>query len=109
MMNIDCTGCEVNTCPFYGLGYCPEVESEERKVLVGAIEKWGPAKQTRKAVEELGELIVALSRPDSRRSIGDIEEEIVDVRIMLEQLELIFGLDTTEIRKAKIERLKGRL
>lgn len=109
MMNKDCKGCNVNTCPFFGLGYCPEVEIEERNILKAAIEKWGPEKQTKKAVEELGELIVALMRPESRRNITDIADEIVDVRIMLEQLEMIFGLDTTEVRKAKLERLKGRL
>lgn len=84
----------------------------EKQILEGAIEKWGPAQQIRKTVEELGELIVALSRPDERRQTEDIAEEIIDVRIMLEQLEIIFSLDPEDLRKArgyKLARLRSRL
>lgn len=78
-------------------------------ILKEAIEKWGSAKQINKAIEECGELIVELARQESRRDIGNIAEEIADVRIMLDQLEMIFNLDTSLIRKEKIERLEKRL
>lgn len=83
----------------------------EREILNKAIEKWGPVKQVNKAVEECSELITALMRPDSRRSINNIAEEIVDVRIMLDQVEMIFGISNIvkRFREEKIERLEKRL
>lgn len=60
-----------------------------------------------KAVEELGELSVKLmqyiNKPESV-SVGDIEEEIVDVEMHLIILNKLFPV-SEEIRKTKIEKM----
>lgn len=83
----------------------------EREILTKAIEKWGPVQQIHKAIEELGELIVALSRQESRRDIDNIAEEIADVQIMLDQLKMIFEISNLvkRMREEKIDRLEKRL
>lgn len=80
-----------------------------------AIETYGAYAQTVVAVEELSELQKELCKA-IRPGIGDpenrdhIAEEIADVYIMLEQMEMLYDLDTVDLWKAKkIERLKKRL
>ena len=83
-----------------------------------AILKWGKRSQIDMAIEESGELIVALSkrfRNHNGSTIDDIIGEIADVEIMLEQMKLIFpsgkfGVFTFEIfKRRKLEKLKGLL
>ena len=57
-------------------------------ILRAAVEHYGRWPQRDKAIEELSELIRALARSDDPENIA---EEMADVRIMLDQLELIFG------------------
>jgi len=64
------------------------VDSVREKILRGAIRKYGRGPQQLKAIEELSELIRALARADDAENIA---EEMADVRIMLDQLEMIFG------------------
>ena len=59
-----------------------------RKILTGAIKLYGRGPQRDKAIEELSELIRALARCDDADNLA---EEMADVRIMLDQLEIIFG------------------
>jgi len=59
----------------------------------------------RKAIEECGELIVAIAKNDT----PNIAEEVADVRIMLDQIEIILGIDTGMIRQSKLERLSLRI
>ena len=80
-----------------------------------AIETYGAYAQTVVAIEELSELQKELCKA-IRPGIGDpenrdhIAEEIADVYIMLEQMEMLYDLDTVDLWKAKkIERLKKRL
>ena len=97
------------------------------------IDHYGDVSQVKKALEELGELIAALSRFDNqiyrtsktktKLEALDIEaldgalmlmqvvEEIADVTIMLEQLRLIFPIndDVKKVMKAKIERTLKRI
>lgn len=80
-----------------------------------AIETYGAYAQTVVAVEELSELQKELCKA-IRPGIGDpenrdhIAEEIADVYIILEQMEMLYDLDTVDLWKAKkIERLKKRL
>lgn len=80
-----------------------------------AIETYGAYAQTVVAIEELSELQKELCKA-IRTGIGDpenrdhIAEEIADVYIMLEQMEMLYDLDTVDLWKAKkIERLKKRL
>lgn len=78
------------------------------KILRAAIEHYGAGVQRFKAVEELSELIRALARCDDAENIA---EEMADVRIMLDQLELIFGngqkVAQWEVRK--LRRLDARV
>ena len=59
-----------------------------RNILTGAIKLYGRGPQRDKAIEELSELIRALARCDDADNLA---EEMADVRIMLDQLEIIFG------------------
>lgn len=79
-----------------------------------AIRKYGEEKQIQKAIEEMGELIVELSRAlltDGVRDehlLANIREELADVCIMCDQLQLIFG-DTSDWEMYKLERLERML
>jgi NTP pyrophosphatase (non-canonical NTP hydrolase) len=64
------------------------VERIRESILRGAIARFGRGAQRDKAIEELSELIRALARADDAENIA---EEMADVRIMLDQLEIIFG------------------
>ena len=78
------------------------------------IKRYGQIKQVTKAVEELGELAVELSRwllndgvPDGHL-LSHIKEELADVCIMTDQLQLIFG-DVSDWEMHKLERLERKL
>ena len=71
-------------------------------ILAAAIEHYGSDLQQLKAIEELSELIRALARADDADNIA---EEMADVRIMLDQLEIIFG-NHLEVRRHEIRKLK---
>lgn len=64
------------------------MERIRESILRGAIAKFGRGEQRDKAIEELSELIRALARCDDPENVA---EEMADVRIMLDQLEIIFG------------------
>ena len=79
-----------------------------KQILRKAIEHYGKGIQWAKAIEELSELIRALARADDAENVA---EEMADVRIMLDQLELI--LDNRdlvrEIESEKLMRLSERI
>ncbi|MBY6860762.1 hypothetical protein [Clostridium botulinum] len=68
-----------------------------------AVQTFGAAHQKVKAIEELGELIQALSK-DLLHCDHNAPEEIADVEIMIAQLRYMF--DTDEIDKIKEEKLR---
>ena len=78
------------------------------QILTAAIRKYGPGAQQFKAIEELSELIRALARADDPENVA---EEMADVRIMLDQLELIFrnGQKVAKWEVKKLRRLDGRV
>ena len=78
------------------------------KILMAAIRRYGHVGQQLKAIEELSELIRALARADDPVNIA---EEMADVRIMLDQLEIIFGNhdQVRELEYKKLQRLNRRL
>lgn len=89
----------------------------EGKILEDAINTWGTKAQIVKAMEEMAELIQALSRrllcmylnaPGGNAALENVREEMADVSIVLNQLELIFG-DTTEEEIRKLLRLEARI
>ena len=64
-----------------------------------AIDKWGEKSQIMIAIEEAGELITVLAKYG--RNINgstkiDVVNEIADMKIMIEQLELIFDEELVE-------------
>jgi len=54
--------------------------------------EWGEDAQINKAAEEFAELAAALNRlQNNQQSFDELLDELVDARIMLWQLELLFG------------------
>ena len=62
------------------------MDGVKREILTKTIKHYGPGNQIFKAIEELGELIQALAKYDNPENIA---EEMADVRIMLDQLEIM--------------------
>ena len=79
-----------------------------QNLLIKVINKFGMRSQKNKAIEELSELIQALSK-DLNGEKHNVEEEIADVEIMLAQMRLIYNQPIiNEFIDAKLERLKSR-
>ena len=62
------------------------MDGVKKQILKKTIKHYGPGNQIFKAIEELGELIQALAKYDDPENIA---EEMADVRIMLDQLEIM--------------------
>lgn len=87
-------------------------DNERRALYLEAKCTFGLYHQMMKAIEELGELTVVLSRmQDDRCTIQDLITEMADVNIMLEQLETFFGAHylVWQEKQRKLERLKNRI
>ena len=101
-------------------------ETDYEKIYHRAIEAYGEDMQVNIAIEEMAELIKAIIKYKryvaGRCSVqqqeyiqftkdAGIAEEIADVRIMLDQLELIFCVknEVDEIIHQKMDRLEKRL
>ena len=69
------------------------------------IKRWGESAQCLQAMEECGELIVAINKFAFRGaiSVDDLASEIADVEITTEQLRAMIGNDIVD--KAKHEKL----
>ena len=91
-----------------------------RALLQRAIDTHGAQIQIFKAVEEMGELTQALAKlagnadapnPDYNQMIDHVTEEVADVRIMLDQICMIFDVEDRagQWRWHKLQRLKERL
>ena len=80
------------------------------EILRKAIQTYGEEAQEKVAIEECSELIQAICHKHRGRK-HNIAEEIADVRIMLEQLELINDCSNqvNDIYVEKLLRLKKRL
>ena len=85
----------------------------DRAVLKQAIETYGAEAQLNVAIEEFAELTKEICKHKRYMdNIIAIIEEMADCYIMLEQMQMIFGLGSTVIPDAmdkKIKRLKSRL
>lgn len=76
-------------------------------VPVLAVHHYGAEHQKKKAIEEMGELITAISREqDGRATTEQVITEIADVQIMMHQLALIYGIDAVA---KEIDRKQRRL
>ena len=84
-----------------------EIEQTMRK----AIATYGVPSQLMMAFEEMGELMSAIGKFERGRiGLDDVCTEIADVKIMMEQLSLIYNpVKVDEEYQRKVERLKCRL
>lgn len=95
--------------------YFPTIDittlTDIEKVYLDALSQWGYDAQIKMCIEECGELITALAQYYRNRNTNDdICSEIADVKIMTEQMSLIFGKDKVEEQyKFKFKRLQERL
>lgn len=82
-----------------------------KHILSKAVAKWGVDAQTNLAIEEMGELIVAINHYRRFRvEIDAVQEEIADVLIAMHQMTMMYGANGVEdIFNQKIERLERRL
>ena len=78
------------------------MDNVREQILKAAVAKYGKGPQRDKAIEELSELIRALARCDDR---DNISEEMADVRIMLDQLEIMLG-NSADVRLWEFKKLK---
>ncbi len=87
-------------------------KDQRQEIYSVAFNVWGAHAQELMAVEEMSELTQALSKHfRGKTDLVNIVEEIADVRIMLEQLEMLFDCSAA-VQGAmdyKIERLHERL
>lgn len=91
-----------------------ELNKRERtKTYIQLFKKYGETAQLVVAIEELSELQKELCKDiRGKGKRENIIEEIADVSIMLEQLYLIYQIDSQEVNKVinkKLERTKGIL
>lgn len=82
-----------------------------RQILSRAISEWGIEAQTNLAIEEMGELIVAINHyRRGRVGMAAVQEEIADVFIAIKQLAMIYGESgVDDFVHHKTERLEQRL
>ena len=84
-------------------------KDEEIVICNKAINSYGNASQKIKAIEEMGELIQAISK-SLLDGENNVEEEIADVEIMITQLKIMYSLNDIENwRNYKLNRLKERV
>lgn len=82
----------------------------EKEVFKTVIAVYGEKAQEEKAIEELAELICAITHKHCGRD-NNIPEEIADVEIMLEQLKMINNCheEVNAIKYHKLMRLQERI
>ena len=88
----------------------------QQQILASNIKKNGVSTETTIAMEELSELIQAISKCKRYGCSGKVREnlieEIADVKIIIEELMMIYGVTDTDLSEwynYKIRRLKSRL
>lgn len=87
-------------------GYAEEIVMEE------ALDKFGAERQIRKLTEEMAELQKAICKwQENEGGVEAIAEELADVRIMLDQMAMLFDVERQEMewREMKLHRLAERL
>ena len=87
------------------------MKASEFELLQKAISVYGAVAQTDMAIEEMGELIVAINHyRRGRVGMDAVKEEIADVMIAMKQLAMIYGEAGVEIFiEKKMHRLEQRL
>lgn len=88
------------------------MDERVKHILSEAVAKWGVDAQTDMAIEEMGELIVAINhyRRGREGGIDNVQEEIADVIIAMNQMKMMYGSDAVDaIIERKLNRLERRL
>lgn len=91
----------------------------ETEILQRAIDRWGVRLQSNQCIQEMAELIVAITKlqqlydaPHTEQIAArdNLIEEIADVEIMIDQMKLMYGeQDIRKQRDYKLQRLVNRL
>ena len=85
---------------------------DDKRIYSEALYKYGAQMQETVCIEELSELQKALCKHiRGNGSMTDISEEIADVQIMLAQMVMLFGLESSveKWRDIKLARLRDRM
>ncbi len=87
------------------------MEYKRLTILGNALVLFGYDAQIDLAIEEMGELLVAINHHKRGRcSVEAVREEIADVKIAMDQLAMIYGEEgVSEFEEKKLERLNGRI
>ena len=89
-----------------------EEYKSDKEIYKKAIDKWGARTQITMVFEEMSELQKELCKVLRGNLVKEnIAEEIADVEIMLEQMKMLFEVESLVIynKRLKIERLNARL
>ena len=85
----------------------------DKEILNSAIETFGTVSQLNVAIEECAEFIDAVMKyRRGRVGINEVITEIADVKIMMEQMEIIFGGNSKIVEcevLRKMDRLRSRI
>ena len=84
----------------------------EKYIFEKALAHYGPEAQIKMLYEEMAELQLAVCKHGrGADNIDNIAEELADVGIMLDQMRLLFNVETRsrEIRLEKVARLAERM
>ena len=84
----------------------------EKYLFEKALSHYGPEEQIKMLYEEMAELQLAICKHGrGADNLDNIAEEIADVGIMLDQMRLLFNVETRsrEIRGEKVARLAERM
>lgn len=83
--------------------------TKERDLYRKAISTWGCVAQVDMAIEEMAELMQAISKSKrdtkTKNWLFNVYEEIADVEIMLDQLKIVYG-DCNMVAMFKIQKLE---
>lgn len=83
------------------------------EIIEAAIKKYGVVMQTVVAIEEMSELTKELTKAlRGKENIEGIVEELADVYIMLNQVQMMFGISDDRVQEMmdlKIQRLDRRI
>ena len=92
------------------------MDNEKEMALLNAIDIFGHRAQIDMAIEEAGEFIQALMKVTrngaTEKTIKNLTEEIVDLRLMLDQIIMIYNISDKLLKffeKAKLDRLTKKL
>ena len=85
---------------------------ETHEIYRAALDTFGAEAQTKMLFEEIGELMTAICQYSrGRDKVDHVAEEIADVRIMLDQMAVLFDCEAEveRQRRYKLRRLEQRI